>query len=242
MSTNIIIDRLFFSPKVFPGVGLDVKPKYIRWGIAFPVVVTLLILRSLNQSSLVILIGGVLVYFYFFSRYQNELNAKIDFLNSIIYNGNEQPFDMRSYLYLDEELVNFYYNIKYYIEDNLTAYRKSLVNVNNLLKLEFDISKNYMREPEQFYKLALMECKSALNNLHSLIYKLVSHQVNNDLFNDNLATLEKLLKKHLDKLKGVIKCDYNLYDLNIWSLPYPSNLDLENDLKDKYYSPHYSFY
>ncbi len=143
----------------------------------------------------------------------------------------------------DHKLIDFYYKNRWYTDFNLTAYRKSLEATNNLLRYTYNLSQNLMRNPEQLYRNAYEEYKEALNNLHSSIYKMVSHSVENDVFNDNLTTLKALLRKHIvDIQRNVIKCGYNLYNINIWSIINPSNIECEDDTKTKNYSPNYSFF
>lgn len=239
---SIIIDKLFLKPKVYPGFKEDEFKKYVNVKNLFIPVIVLGFFRYYDFSIFYSLLFAFIAFIYIANKNIAERQKKIDFLNSIMYSGNEQPFEVESYLGLAPELVDFYYNIQYYIDYNLTAYRKSLENTNNLLRYEYNLSQNLMKDPEQMYENGRLEYQQALNNLHSAIYKMISHRVNNDLFNDNLTTLKYLLTKHLDKMKKVIKCGYNLYNLNIWSLPYPSNLDCASDLNDKYYSPNFSFF
>ena len=72
---------------------------------------------------------------------------------------------------------------------------------------------------------------------------MISHKVNNDVFNDNLEILKTLLRRHIKNIQqGVIKCGYNLYNINIWSIINPTNIECKDDTKTKGYSPHYSFF
>ena len=116
-----------------------------------------------------------------------ETHKKVEFLNSIIYDGNEEPFENESFLELDPKIVDFYYKNRWYIDYNLTSYRKSLEASNNLLRITHNLKNNLMRDPEQLYENAYIEYKEALNNLHSSIYKMISQTVNDDIFNDNLT-------------------------------------------------------
>ena len=238
----IILNKLLFQPKEFKVDMPTYSFSYFQINSFFFSVIAMILLSVFNFSSLVILIGGLAVYYYFYQKEEGEFLKKLNFLNELMYDGAEEPFDMKSYLNLNPQLMDFFYRTQYYIEDNLTAYRKALVGTNYILRQSHNFTQKLMRDPEQQYQLAFMESKNVMNEFQSLIHKIVSHQVNYDLFNDNLATLEKLLKEQMQVMKKQITCGYNLYDLNIWSLPNPSNLEDENDMKDKYYSPNYSFY
>jgi len=246
--SSIIINKLFKEPKVYSGFQnkyqkyLDRK-KYINTKNIVPTIAIMVVLRILNSPFWLVFISGVIFYIYYSYYNSKILDDKIKFLNNIIFDNNEQPFEVESYLEMDPTLINFYYDNKWYIDYNLTAYRKSLESVNNLLRLEYNLEDNLMKYPEQLYENAYIEYKEALNNLHSSIYKMISHQVNNDIFNDNLEILKNILRKHIENIqKSVIKCGYNLYNINIWSIINPTNIECKNDIKTKEYSPHYSFF
>jgi len=247
---SIIIDKLFPEQEVYSGFKNDENfnkkhniKKYINVENFFPSIILMVILRLLNISTNIVILSAIIIYFYITNTNINENKKKIDFLNSIIYNGNEEPFETKSYLDLDKNIVNFYYNNKWYIDYNLSAYRKSLECTNNLLEIVYNLRNNLMKDPEQLYENAYIEYKDALNNLHSSIYKMISQTINNDIFNDNLLILKNLLKKHIDDIqKYVIKCGYNKYSINIYSIINPTNLECKNDMNTKTYSSNYSFF
>ncbi len=247
---SIIIDRLFTEPKVYTGFSNNEQfykrhtiKKYINVANFFPAIITMIVLRLFNVSTYIVIISAIVIYLYTTNINMVETHRKVEFLNSIIYNGNEEPFENESYLELDPKIVDFYYKNRWYIDSNLTAYRKSLESTNNLLRIVFNLRNNLMRDPEQLYENAYMEYKEALNNLHSSIYKMISQTVNDDIFNDNLTTLKALLRRHIFELqKYVIKCGYNKYNINIWSIINPTNIECKDDTKTKTYSPHYSFF
>ncbi len=246
----VIIEKLLTKPKVYSGFEQNEKfyqnikrKRFINVRNFFPAVVIMVILRILYVPSIYVALAALIVYAY--TTYTNiiENNKKIDFLDSIMFNDNVEPFEIESYLEYDQKLIDFYYKNKWYADFNLTAYRKSLEATNNLLRYTYNLSQNLMKQPEQLYRNAYEEYKEALNNLHSSIYKIVSHSVEDDIFNDNLTTLQALLRKHIvDIQKNVIKCGYNLYDINIWSIINPTNIECEDDTKTKNYSPNYSFF
>lgn len=217
------------------------KYNYFTFKHFFPFFVSLIVLRLLNFNSYFIFIGSLFVLFISICYYKIEFNKKLNFLKDLFYNGNEEDYDGRSYLTMDPEIIDFYYDNRFYINDNLTAYRKSLENSNNLLRLRFEIDENLMRDPEQLYRTALMEQRESLNNFHSLVYKLVSHDVNNQIFYNNLEKLKLLLNKNINFIKDRLK-QYNKNQLTIWSIPNLDAINDENDIGDKYYSKHFSFY
>jgi hypothetical protein len=233
-----ITARFYSNPIVndFPN-----KYNYFTFKQFFPFFVSLIILRFLNFNSYFILIGSLIILFASIYYYKNEFNKKLDFLKELFYNGNEEDYDGRSYLSMDPNIIDFFYDNKFYINDNLTSYRKSLENANNLLRIRYEVDENLMREPEQLYRTSLMEKRESLNNFHSLVYKLVSHDVNNQIFYNNLERLKILLDKNINHIKYRLK-QYNNNQINIWSIPNIDAIGDENDMDDKYYSKNFSFY
>lgn len=232
------------SAKIFSKLIVNDFPNkynYFTFKQFFPFFCSLIILRFLNFNSYFIFVGSLIVLFLSIYYYKNEFDKKLNFLKELFYNGNEEDFDGRSYLSMDPDIIDFYYDNRFYINDNLTSYRKSLENANNLLRLRFEIDENLMRDPEQLYRTALMEKKESLNNFHSLVYKLVSHDVNNQIFYNNLEKLKLLLDNNLNYIKFRLK-RYNNNQLTIWSIPNIDAIGDENDMKDVYYSKHFSFY
>lgn len=243
--SSIILDRLFSNPEVESGFneGDSNIKKYINTKNILPAIGIMFLLRVLMMSSQVVLIGGIIGYVVFVYYNLRESKKKLDLLNGILFENQEYPFQIKSYLGNDDQIINFYYKNRWYIDYNLTAYRKSLQAVNNLLKIEYNLTENLMKYPEQLYQNAYLEYKEALNNFHSSIYKMISQTVNDDIFNDNLVILKKILYQHIENIqKNVIKCGYNLYNINIWSIINPSNEECKDDTKTKNYSPHYSFF
>lgn len=238
----IILDKLLSPPNYYQPNMPTYRFDIFQTRSFFGAMLAMIILRLADFSSLVILIGGLAVYYFIRQYEEREFLSKLEFLNGILYNGETEPFDIKSYLNLSPALVDFFYRTHYYIDDNLSAYRQALNGTNYFLRIGYDLEKNLMREPEYFYKNALMLSKDILNNYQSIIHKLVSSSLNYDYFNANLKELEKLLKEEMEGMKSRIKCGYNLYDLNIWTLPEPDNLNDRDDTKDKGYSPYWSFF
>jgi len=131
---------------------------------------------------------------------------KLKFLNNILFSDNMfydvndnndislfYNDDKKSYLSLNIDIVDFYYNLKDLTVYNNTNYRLSLLNANNLIKLELE-SKININNTYQQYLLAETEYKDALNAFHSMIYSLPSGNELNIVFN---KSFKKLLIKLL---------------------------------------------
>ncbi len=253
MNPSVVIDKII-NPDNNPFIRSGFKQndayfsyvlfkRYINVKNIFPVVVIIVFLRIFGLSREMIVVSFIILLILNIYRNKMKYDEKMSVLCETIFNGNEQPFNNECYLEMDNDIIDFYYNNRWYIDYNLTAYRKSLEAVNNILRYEYNIDENLMLNPEQLYENAYIEYKEALNNLHSSIYKMTSHMVNNDVFNNNLSILNTLLKKHIDYMKKkIIKTGYNMYDITRWSIINPNELDTYNDIKSKGYSQHYSFF
>lgn len=154
---SIIIDRLFTEPNVENGFKNNeifykkhTIKQYINVANFYPAVISMVILRLFNVSTYIIIILAIIIYIYTTNKSIVDNQKKLDFLNSIIHNNNEEPFNTESYLDLDPKIVDFYYNNRWYIDYNLTAYRKSLEASNNLLKIVYNLRNNLMNHPEHF--------------------------------------------------------------------------------------------
>lgn len=238
-----IIKRIALGdPDVSTGFPVSKYHYYLNYHVIFPPLMVMVILKMLDFKQTMTVTLGLATYIYYVMNYYQEYNKKLKLLKNILYDGFEEPFETESFLEYDPKIIDFFYRIRYYVDDNLTSFRKSLEACNNVLRYSWNLNQNLMKYPEQLYKNAYFEYKQALNELHSVIYKLTSQEVNNDIYNDNLLELKSLLDKHMKKIKNVIKCDYNTYDINIYSLINPSNIEMADDTKDKYYSPHFSFF
>ena len=238
----VIIDRLLNSSGPSVDFGYD-NYNYITFSNIYPMVITLIVLRLLQVNNVAtVLISAIVLFITVYMNYESFKQKNL-FLNDIMFEANFNPFDVKTYLPIDPEIIDFYYNNRWYINYNLSAYRKSLQATNNFLKIKYELTNKLLLYPEQNYRNAFIEYKEALNNLHSSIYKMTSHEMNNNIFNDNLKILKKLLKAHLNDIqKNVLKNNYNERDINIWSIVNPTNIEMENDTKAINYSPHYSFF
>ncbi len=235
----IILERLFVDPRTINNVDFNVLKEYLSFQNLFLPLLLMVIMRALKMSNLFTIGVPLVLFLYLADRNLIIEEAKLDFLNSMIYNDESDYYDKKSYLSMDPKIIDFYYNLKDYIDFNLSAYRKSLESTNNLLNIEYDMQ-NFIRYPAQLFDTALLEYKEALNNLQSVIYKLPSNIVSNERFNDSLLQLKQLLNVHLNKLSTIISNDDKEYGFTMYSSPTP--FKLVSDLHDRLYSPHYSFF
>lgn len=234
----IIIDRLFFEPDTWIKFAPSKWRKYLTVKNLFIPILIILFLRIIGISTTFIILIAIVSFYYFSNKNVKKQKDKVEFLSDIMYNNEEEPYGVKSYLEFAPELVNFYYKNRDYIDYNLSSYRKSLENTNNLLKLEFDMNQ-VVKYPEQLFQNGLIQYRESLNNFHSIIYKLPSDTFSNYRLDDDLKELQKLLNRRLKNMTKIIN-NKNDYDLTIYSTPDP--LQLMSDLNNKFYSPNYSFF
>ncbi len=160
---SIVIDRLFTQPDVRSGFADNekfynklVRQRYLNIRNFFPAMVVIVFLRIFNATNLIVALSGLLVYIYYAKINIDSNKKKLDLLNDLIFNNNEEPFETESYLEMDQSIIDFYYKNRWYVDFNLTAFRKSLQATNNLLRISYNLQYNIMREPEQLYKNAYM--------------------------------------------------------------------------------------
>jgi len=232
---SVIIQRLFYGPHPPIEAGLYTK-QTVRVPQFFIPVIVFIILRFLRFTILQSFVISIGFYAYVYWTDNKEKDDKVRFLNELMYNDEIEPYNIQSYIGIDDDLLNFFYTNKDYADVNLNAYRSSMENVNNLLKMEFEIFQN-VYYPTQLESLAKEQCEKALNNLHSLIHRIPSSSFSYETFNDNLATLKALLDKHMNRIhKHVAK-----KDISVYSQLEPADT-IRDDTKTLDYSPNYSFF
>lgn len=144
----------------------------------------------------------------------------------------------------DYKITDFYYRLRDYANFNISSYKKSMFNSNNLLGLEEFVNHldHSIKNPQQILEQAEVEFRDALNNLHSLIYSIPSTKLTNYTFNNALKKLEFLLIQHLDNIKNLAKLKFDTCQLNCDSKPIHDYHAYNNDNKSKGYSQHFSVY
>jgi len=229
---GIIIERLFQSPTVEQGLYYDFPVKVRHFYI--PILV-FIFFRVIGYGITTSFILSLAAFAYVFYTHHTFRIYKREFLENLMYNSEIEPYNIQSYLNMDDELVDFFYENKDYIDYNLNAYRCAVENCNNLLHLEFQIFQHSIY-PTQLLSVAKEEKQKALNHLHSIIHKLPSTYVSNTTFNNNLTTLDAMLDRHIREMRKRV----DKKDLSIYSDP---DFDkLENDIYTKDYSKYYSFF
>ena len=234
-----VLEYLFHQPHTSLGFDRGIPENYLRIKNFLIPILLFIVLRAIRIHTTYIYIVVFLTYLYVSHRHMDIEENRLQFLNSIIYNDETEPYHNPSYLHQDHKIIEFYYNHKEFIDYNLTAFKKSLENTNNVLQISME-TENMMKYNEQLFQNALLHYREALNNWHSIIHRLPSDRISNYKFDDSLVNLRRMLLHHINKIAHRLKDNYNKYDITIYSTPHP--MQLQSDLRTKEYSPTYSFF
>ncbi len=215
-----------------------------------------------------ILIFLIIVLFFYvilkvnskvFYNFVKEKDQKINFLHKLMFNTknwtnhninnnlNILPYDYfkKSYLYLNPNIIDLYYNIRDYSQYNIDAYVNSLLHTNNVLKLSYE-SKKLKNNEYNNYTIAIDEMNKSLNEFSTFIYNApLTGETYKKIFN-SILTLRSLLTSELEDMNIIYKNNNKIEELTINSYPddfYDINFLISpNDLKDINYMPNYNTY
>ena len=151
----------------------------------------------------------------------------------------------KSYLYLNPNLVQLFYNLRQYSQYNISAYVNSLFHCNNIIALDYQcnlgISDIYLN-----YQIAINEKNNALNEFNSVIYSLPSTIISYKKFNNSLLILHQLLNKHLLNISILAKNLNKINDITINTMPdnfYDENFVIKsNDTNTQNYISTFNMY
>lgn len=202
---------------------------------------------NITLNTIVSFILSYIVLYYILSRndylntkYNNITDLKLDFLNNIMFDKN---IEEQSYLYINPVIIQFYFNTKDVIKYNLSNYRSSLLNVNEMIKLEKDMN-NLINPFDTFINIRNLY-KKAMNNYQSIIYSIPYNREVYLKFNNSLNMLQSLLLKIVDNAKEV--CQYvNAKETTTNTIPdsiLANEADIEkNDINTIDYNNHFNIY
>jgi hypothetical protein len=215
---------------------------------------------KISSDFLLAFIILVVIIYYFIqkdftlnTRFIEKKNDQLKYLQTFFYldeNKNFENFDETSYfniypemhenyLHIDPLLVEFFYQNREYSQNNLSAYRTTLLHVNLLLHIEKDLLIG-VREPGESLEIARDCYIKAMNHFHSCIFSLTSANAENDRFTEQIQLLEKLLFKHLKNIFDVCEDHFNKTEISISSKP-TSSVYLFTELDEKI-NPYFDFY
>lgn len=201
------------------------------------------------KEIFILIIFCIIIYSliqYNFSNFKDFLDDKkieLDYIHKIIFNNKKfiiasEKYKFQkintpiSYLHINPLLIQFYFDIKDFMDYNQSAYINSILAANDLLGFDFQ-SRLGLNNTFLNYQVAIDKLKTSLNELNTLIYSIDSDKIIIDKFQDSINVLHKILNQHLSNISNFAK--KNNKNLNIYK--YPNNFYDEyfhispNDLK-----------
>jgi hypothetical protein len=215
-----------------------------------------------------ILIFLIIVLFFYimlkanskvFYNFIKEKDVKLNFLHKLMFdtrnwtnnntnnNLNVLPsgYFKKSYLYLNPDIIDLYYNVRDYSQYNIEAYVNSLIHTNNLLKLSYE-SKNLKMNEYGNYTIAIDEMNKSLNEFSTFIYNAPLTGETYKKIHSSILLLRSLLTSELEDMNIAFKNNNKTENLTIHSRPddfYDINFLISpNDVKDINYMPNYNIY
>ena len=231
----------------------------------FIILITYSIFKNIDiklNNIFVFLVSITIIYILMQKDYANfntfigNNNNKLKFLNSFLTSDGKTSkgsyqnslnissnTSTQSYLYYDSYIVEVMYNLKEYINLNITSYSNCIKAVNSLLKISYmsdQLSHNLL---ENFHSMIRLK-KEALNFLTTIVYRLPVGYYTYEKFNNAIRTLHILLNSHINKaveiFKNKVRKDKNIFipldSFDIYNKPY------NNDTKTKDYNPSFNIY
>lgn len=98
-----------------------------------------------------------------------------------------------------KDIVSFFFSIQDFYIYNPQAYEEVIENVDSFFKIYEDIN-NAPELSNDYFELSENKKKSALNALHSLIFKIPTSIIAIKKLNKSIVVLEKILNNYLDNL------------------------------------------
>ena len=248
----------------------DIFTKLPNYNIIIYIFIVCIVYFILNKLTirlneiLFFFISILLIYFLTkkdyseFIKFTDNKKIQLEFLHKLMFNTRFyddvsllnnvlRPIEKSnlSYLYLNPLIVQFYYDIRQYVRYNISAYVKSIIHTNNLIGFEYQ-SKIGLNRTYLNFQTAIMESKSALNELNSVIYKIPSTIVTYTKFNNSIKLLQSLLLEILKNIATYFKNDNKVKELNNYSMPdnfYESYFTINSDCtKEKDYISTFDMY
>lgn len=137
----------------------------------------------------------------------------------------------------DEQLIDFLFSIQDFYIYNPQAYEELVDNIDGFLKI-YDTLFNEEKFIFYYYKIAENKKNNALNNLHSIIYKLPKEPLMTDKFDRSHKRLETILNVKLNELydKCMLSLKANGYNIHVTPINYgPKEANHYTDI-DKHFT------
>ena len=212
------------------------------------------------KEIFILIIVCIIIYtlihynFYNFKNFLDDKKIELDYIHKIIFNNKKFIVASKnykfqkintpiSYLHINPLLIQFYFDIKDFMDYNESAYINSILAANDLLGFDFQsrlgLNNNFLN-----YQVAIDKLKISLNELNTLIYSIDSDQILINKFQDSISILHKILNQHLLNISNLSK--KNNKNLHIYN--YPNNFYDEyfhispNDLKTNNYQSTFNLF
>lgn len=114
-------------------------------------------------------------------------------------------------LYIDSNLVIFFYSIIKLYDYNEDEFYMLLKGTNNILKIRKDIEnfynveKQYTENINEMFEIAFQLKSNCLNNLQNIIYSVPKASIMYNYIDDSIVRYNSLINKNLDAIDGYIK-------------------------------------
>jgi hypothetical protein len=216
-----------------------------RYKIIYYIFIVLLIYAFFKDRAIrlneifIFLISVILIYFLIqkdyinFIQFTDNKKIQIKFLEKMMFSTNNYEKEIiggqsltlndyttnKSYLYYDSIIVEFYYNIRDFINYDISSYINSLKSTNNLLQISFQ-SKNLKQRLKENYEEAIIEKNKALNYLSYSTFTIPIHDTSYKKYKESINILHQRLNAHIENISILFK-----------------DITIERNKNDLYYLP-----
>jgi len=136
----------------------------------------------------------------FFVYYLNDRNeSKIDDFNKGLEFKLATIKPRPKLFHTDADLINFFHNIQDFKEYNEAAYADCIKSLDNMLRLHEDLKIGVIHCKHN-YDTARNFADDAMNHFHSFIFSIPSTKFTSEKYQQNLARLQLLTRRHIDDM------------------------------------------
>lgn len=156
---------------------------------------------NFNLSNLFFIIIAFCIIYYIYSKHQINLSPTTDIQTKI---ELIMPNPTRlGPAYAD--LVNFLYNVREYYFINPTEFAELVLNIDNFIQLYEEIMSDHVIYCGENIEVAANFCRSAQNNLQSVIFGLSTNFLPTKRFHEALELFDSIMNKYTKQM--VTKCN-----------------------------------
>ena len=196
--------------------------------------------RTIRLNEIFIFLISVLIIYFLiqkdyvnFIEFTDTKKLQMKFLEKMMFSTNNYEKEIiggesltlndyntkKSYLYYDSIIVEFYYNIRSFINYDISSYINSLKSTNNVLELSFQ-SKNLKQRLKENYEEAIIEKNNALNYLSYCTFSIPINNISYKKYKESINILHQRLNAHIENMSILFK-----------------DITLERNKNDLYYLP-----